>query len=322
MKIRCFKGIALLLSLLMLTAMMPVFAESIYGPVEIVSGERTLTFTEMPTRVISLEDHFTEELLALGLEEYIIGRCESNVDEILPEYQEAYSRIPVIETQKETDSYPSFEVIVSMEPDLVLCNHFGDDYNPSFEAYAEAGIQGLAKSAVYAETPSPENVYQDIMNLGRIFNVEDRAQELVDELKGSMETVKETIGEIESPVTVVVCDFQDGNEVFTAGKHLESQLIELAGGVNVFAATAEKSWMRVSAEEIVAANPDVILFNDYGSTSVEEKIATFKATEAFADIPAVVNDRMCVIGLHEVYDSLHIAVAVEKMAKQFYPNKF
>lgn len=67
MKIRCFKGIALLLSLLMLTAMMPVFAESIYGPVEIVSGERTLTFTEMPTRVISLEDHFTEELLALGL---------------------------------------------------------------------------------------------------------------------------------------------------------------------------------------------------------------------------------------------------------------
>lgn len=294
-----------------------------YGVVEIQSGDRTVTFTSMPKRVVCVEDVYVEELLALGLQDVVVGRGRDRVNDILPEYQEAYSEIPLIDPNgTDSSTYPSYEMIISLEPDLVMADHFDDKYNASFESYAEKGANCLQKSAIYAELPSCQQVYDDLTNLGKIFKVEDRAQELIDELQGRIETVSEKIGDVEEPLKVVVCDSQDGNEIFTAGKHLESELIRLAGGENVFAADAEKSWMTVSAEQIVEANPDVVVFNAYGTTPVEDKIEEFKNTAAFADLPAVKNDRLYPITLLDVYDSIHIAQGVETLAKEFYPDKF
>ena len=319
------KLLSLLLALLTVVAMLPLsaIAETAYEPVEVQIGDRTLTFTEAPTRVVCVEDLYAEELIALGLEDVIVGRGRDRANDILPEYRDAYTAIPLVDPDGISSStYPSFELIVALEPDLVMADHFDDKYNASYDAYAEIGANCWQKSSLFAEVKDPETVYTDLTNLGRIFHVEDRAAELIADLQNRIAAVGEAIGEIDEPLKVVVCDSQDGNEIFSAGQHLESQLIALAGGVNVFAETAESSWITVTAEQIVEMQPDVVVFNAYGTTPVEEKIETFRNTEAFADLPAVVNNRLYPITLLDVYDSIHIAKGVEELAKQFYPDKF
>lgn len=72
----------------------------------------TQEFTEAPTRAISLNQHVTEIMLALGLEDSMIGTAYLD-DEIYEPLQEAYEKIPVI-----SDQYPSKEQVIALEPDF------------------------------------------------------------------------------------------------------------------------------------------------------------------------------------------------------------
>ncbi|MGH3152220.1 MAG: ABC transporter substrate-binding protein [Streptosporangiaceae bacterium] len=65
-------------------------------------------------------------------------------------------------------------------------------------------------------------------------------------------------------------------------------LISLAGGTNIFAGL-KQSWTSVSWEQVVAAKPQCIIINDYGTPTAAQKekfLETFKATK---DLPAVKN---------------------------------
>ena len=59
-------------------------------------------------------------------------------------------------------------------------------------------------------------------------------------------------------------DSLSGNEIYTTSAGLESNLIELAGGINTTKGMSDSRWFTTSVETLVTANPDVIIFNDYG----------------------------------------------------------
>ena len=84
----------------------------------------------------------------------------------------------------------------------------------------------------------------------------------------------------------------------------------------------EKTWSVVSWESVVDANPDVIIINDYGSTSLEDKIEQLKSNPTLATIPAIANDRIYSITLCEVFASSMTANTIEKFAKDFHPECF
>ena len=65
----------------------------------------TQTFTAPPERAVSLTQHTTEIMLALGLQDKMVGTAYLD-DAILPQYEAAYKQIPVL-----SDEYPSREVL-------------------------------------------------------------------------------------------------------------------------------------------------------------------------------------------------------------------
>ena len=75
-------------------------------------------------------------------------------------------------------------------------------------------------------------------------------------------------------------------------------------------------------ETLIAANPDIIIINDYGSQTVEEKIAYITGNPACSDIPAVVNNKFLVIPLVTVMQDIRAASACQTMAEYFYPDLF
>ena len=65
----------------------------------------------------------------------------------------------------------------------------------------------------------------------------------------------------------------------------------------------DTTWATVSWEEVVERAPEVIVINDYGSTSLEEKIEELKENPALADVPAIRDGRITSVTLCESFAS-------------------
>ena len=120
--------------------------------------------------------------------------------------------------------------------------------------------------------PPLKALYTDLRTLGKIFDVEDRAEALV---KGYEKQVAKVRAKIPAPGDrPSVFLYDDGRDKpltsgFYAGPH---DIITKAGGDHVMK-DLKDSWTTVGWETVVARDPDVIVINDYGDTTAERKKA-------------------------------------------------
>lgn len=322
------RTIALLLSLLLAFSLAacggassssaPSQAES--STITVQNGERALSFDEVPQRVICLNMQLTEMMLTLGLSDHIIYTCYTNAEPI-PAVATAFNAIPAL-----AEKYPSFEAVVAEEPDLVVGQIFGyrEDRSGTVEMLEEQGITAYIAEGTLAEYEKIDQIYDDILNLGKIFRVEEKAQALVEEMQGKVAAVEEVVSAIpeEEKVTVFVMDSINENMIYTAGKCMETEVIKLAGGISVCEEDSDKQWFEVSAEVLLEKDPDIILFNAYGSTPVEEKITAITGNPALADLDCVKNERFMTVVLQDVNESVRVADTIPCFAKEFYPDLF
>ncbi|MDR1797026.1 MAG: ABC transporter substrate-binding protein [Clostridiales Family XIII bacterium] len=287
-----------------------------YEPVTITNGDRTVTFTEMPQRVVAFNSYITENMLALGLGDKIVAtNVMSAGNSPLPEYADEYRKIPEIQEK-------SHELALGYEPDFVAgqVSSFTDKAWGTVDMFEQKGINCYIISGTLAADETIDHIYEDIDNLGRIFKVEDRADALIGEMKAKVADVTDITSTMDEKVTVFVMDSNNGNEIYTTSSGLESQLIELAGGTNVTKGAADSRWFNMSVETLVDLNPDIIVFNEYGETPVEEKIAFINENPALADITAVKDQNYVVIPLQDVMQDVRAADTVSFFFKAFYPD--
>ena len=293
-------------------------AESVFPFTLVTKDDQEVTFTHVPERVISTNPNAGEELMALGLGDKIIGTCYNNAQ--LPEqYREEYESKPKI---SDDNGYPSLEVV--LDPDFIYgrSSAFSDKDTAiaTHDTLSSYGIMSLSSIEGYKLGCDVEDVYQDFYNLGKIFQVEDKANEVVDGMKEKIAEVESKIeGTDEVKVFNFDCDMDGG--AYTPGNNFTSKLIRHAGGVNVFE-DLEKTWNTVSWEAVVEADPDIIVINDYGDTTAEEKIQSLKDNEALSDVTAIKNENFLVITLPEVFASTRVADTIEKFAEAFHPECF
>ena len=278
--------------------------------------DSVVTFTHVPERVIAANACTGDELMAMGLEDVIIGKAYTN-SPINPEYQEAYDKIPVV-----ADTYMSLETILSWEPDFVYgrSSHFSEKNGTQHDTLSSYGIMSLSDVESYKLGADIEDVYEDFGNLVRIFQKQERAEEIINDMKTRVAAVEEAVAG-KDIAKVFVFDMQTEDGPYTCGNNFTSQLIKHAGGENIFS-DLDTTWATVSWEDVIDRNPDVIIINDYGDTSLEEKIAQLKENPALATITAIQNDNIISVHLVEVFASSQAATTIEKMAHACHPDCF
>ncbi|MBR4395640.1 MAG: ABC transporter substrate-binding protein [Eubacteriaceae bacterium] len=291
-----------------------------YGTVVIQNGDRTVTFTKMPTGVLCANLYSAENMVMMGLGQYIVGKnVHTNPADVpLPELEEYFKDIPEIERSNEN--------AVSSGCDLLIgqVSAFKDTAWGTYEQLEAEGIQCLTITGTIVPDETVEDIYTDIRNLGKIFKCEDKAEELIAQMKSEIASTQEIVKGVkdEDKPRVFVFDMFKEDTIYTTAAGLESNLIELAGGINTTRKMEDSRWFYCSVETLVAANPDIIIINDYGSQSVEEKINYIKSNEACNMIPAVVNDRFLVIPLVSVMQDIRAPRACRTMAEYFFPELF
>ena len=295
-------------------------SDSSYGTVTIQNGTRTVTLTQMPQKVLCCHLYAAENMVMLGLEDYIVGKnVPANAAEApLPELADQFKDIPEVERSNEN--------AVALGTDLMIgqVSAFKDTAWGSYEQFETEGINCLTITGTLVEDETINEVYTDIENLGKIFKVEDRAAALIDEIQSQISEIQDAVASIpqEERITAFVLDTFNENEIYTAPSGLETNLIELAGGINAVRGMSDSRWFNTSIETLVEADPDVIILNDYGTQTIEEKLEFLSENPALQEVTAVKDENYLVIPLVSVMQDVRAADACRTFAEFFYPECF
>ena len=293
-----------------------------YEPVKYIFDDgvyrKEIIVTKSPEKAVTLAQFMTETLLALGLEDKMTGTALLN-EEILPEYKKAYEKIPELE-MGEGHSI-SKESFVATEADFVFGweQSITEEATGSLEELEERGVVPFVSSGL-APDATIESVYNDFILLGKIFEVSERAEKVVAKMKDEVKNIADKTKDIKDRPRVLIYDSGEG-EAFVGGSGLPNNLIELAGGENIYKDLGQ-DYATVSFEDIVQKNPEIIVVTEYYSgITGDEKIKFLKNNPALKDVDAVKNNRIYKIGLIDLAPGIRNSKAVGKLYNMFYGNE-
>ncbi len=301
-------------------AAVSIIGGAAFAQTTVESCNRTVSFDAPPKRAISNDVNLTEMMLVLGLADHMVGYTGISGWKTLDEEMRAnVKQLPELSSK-----YPTKEVIVGANADFFFAGwnygmKVGGEVTPETLKPFGIKVYELTESCTHIMKKgkaSIDDMYADLINLGSIFNVEDRAKNLVNNYKAELKSFKDDL-ETGEPVRAFVYDSGEDTP-FTAGLYaMPTALIEAAGGVNVMNGF-EKSWGTVTWEEVVAQNPEVIVIVNYGSVTAEQKRSFMMSNPAFANIEAVKNDRFVTLEYVEATPGPRNIKAIKTLAKAFW----
>ena len=169
--------------------------------------------------------------------------------------------------------------ILALEPDLVLS--FSD-----LQADIVAALvrQGVNVHAFNQRTVA--GIFDMVRMLGAMVDAADRADHLAEELAAELGVARQQAAQLPRRPKVY---FEEWDEPMISGIAWVSELIEAAGGIDIFddRASGKSAKERiVTADEIIARAPDIIIGSWCGKKFRPEKVA---ARPGFAQVPAIRN---------------------------------
>ena len=296
-------------------------------PVTVQSCGEPVTFESAPKRALSFETNMTEIMLALGLQDRMVGYWISGVP-VGKEFQEQIKNIPLI--SKETWPPPGMEPILGFNPDFVFGGwgyNFSEESGVTPEKLAVANIKSyvLTESCIEVgihPNATLESTYQDILNIGLIFGVGDRAKAIVSQMRADIESTQKTLGNIERPLRGLYYG-GGADAAFSCGKYgMASKLMEAAGAKNIFA-DVEDDWIPAATwETIIELDPEIIVIDDTPWESAEHRIATLESLPQLANITAIREKRFVVLPWTYILPGMEMDEGISMLAKALYPDKF
>ncbi|MBJ9975127.1 ABC transporter substrate-binding protein [Pseudomonas sp. S75] len=314
---------ALLVCLALSTAL-PQIVQAASYPVTVRSCERDVTFDRAPRRAVSHDINLTGMLLALGLRDHMVGYTGiSGWKTLDPSLREALKGLPELAAR-----YASVENLVEVDADLFFAGwnygmRVGGPVTPQTLAPFGIPVYELSESCSWImpqRTASLEDLYRDLDNLGRIFDVRDRATALIGQLRERIARVAERTAQAAQRPRVFLYDSGEDRPTTSGRLGMPQVLIGLAGGDNIMADVAA-SWTQVSWESVVERDPEVIVIVDYGPTRWQEKRDFLLRQPALQSVEAIRERRFVVLSYLQVTPSVENAAAIETLAKALHPQR-
>ncbi|MBQ9896363.1 MAG: ABC transporter substrate-binding protein [Synergistaceae bacterium] len=323
----------LLVLLALSLAASAAFADATSYPVTINNGNRKVVFEKAPERVVTnCDSNIIELMFALGLESKLAGYA-GFVEEgcnVSPEYQEKLKAIPMT-----APGYITLEVLLGANPDFFLSGYnyglnipgdtTGDAITPEelekhgIKSYAitESLIRVMKKPVV-----SLNDTYNDLKNLGIIFDVQDKAEQVINDMKFRVASVESKIKDVKGDKPISVFIYQTWNAPdqpprTVGAQAMPSAILSMAGAKNIFS-DVDNSYISSSWEEVVARDPEVILLLECGNANGEERAQILRGNPILQGVKAIKDNKIIVIRVEEFYPGPRAVHGLEALAKALY----
>ncbi len=262
---------------------------------------RKLYLAKTPERILSLAPSVTEILYSVGLDQEIVG--------VTP-----FCDYPAQALAKPKVSYatPNLEAIVALKPDLILA--------PSTFLRADLlnKLEQLKIPVFILDAQTIEDIPSHVQTVGRMVGRTQEGDRVATELRGRMAALKAKVASLPKPRLLYVLNSEP---LITVGPgSFIHQMIEVAGGANV-AARAKAPYPRLSLEEVLKEDPEILLFPVGKAESVSE--SEQQQWQRWTTLSAVKHQRF-----HRIPADLlnrpgpRIAQALEELARIIHPEAF
>lgn len=276
-------------------------------------------FSAPPKRVIAVWQGPIETLIALGVGDRIIaGTGIPDRDYVKQEYRTGYDAIP----------YTSFNTITREEallkhPDFIVTSWGSAFSKKSLGTTSYWQSRGVR---TYIEEIPPaiggnrtvEHEYKFILDMGKIFHVEDRAEAIVNGMKSDIYHVQKKAQAEGRQPTVMIVQYMGNRLVNWGDEYLQADIVKKLNGKLVL---HEKGY--ISKEELIANDPDVIflMVNEWDNHHEEDILNRFEEDIAMNSLRAIQKQRVYLLPLNEgQYSAVRTKDGIQRIAKGLYPD--
>ena len=259
----------------------------------------TYTYTQAPQRVVAVYQGSIESMIALGLEDHVVASYGLD-NEVKAEWQEGFAQM----NYQDDVFAPDKETVTLLQPDLILSwgSLFSEKNLGDTAAWNAKGVGTYMNSNTCpGGSRTLENEYTDLLNLGKIFDVEDRAEALVAEMRQEIESTLQAV-EGRPAVRTAVVEPIGGTVTNYGANTLAGDMVTQLGGQLVQPEDSE-----MSKEALVTADPEVIfvVYMAYSGedpeTVMASQLAAITEDPALASLSAVQNGRVYPVMLGDIY---------------------
>lgn len=211
---------------------------------------------------------------------------------------------------------PDMEGLLVLEPDLILVGEL------TAEGGADPLIEFRKMGTTVASFPTANtiaDIYLDLEFMGELLGEKETADALVQDMKRQIAEISAITDKIEDKKSVYF-EISPAPYMYSTGDETYlNQMISIAGGENVFA-DDQTSWISVTDEMVIAANPDVIITN---VTYVDDAVEEIEKRNGWGDITAIKNGEVFLVENNPTsLPTRNILTGIREMAKDMYPELF
>ena len=277
------------------------------------------TYEKAPERVLCVYQGCIETMIALGLEDHVLASYGLD-NEVKDEWKDGFAQM----NYDETVFAPDKETVTLLEPDMIFSwgSYFSDEKLGDVYEWNDKGVGTYINSnTARGGSRTLENEYTDILNIGRIFDVEEKAQALVDEMQAQ---VADTLAAAEGhdPVRVAVVEPISGTITNYGADTLAGDMVTALGGE-----LAKPEGSDMGKEDLVACDPDVIFVvymaysGDDPESVMTQQLSLIQDDPAFASLSAVQSRNIHLIMLGDMYASGPRTIdGLRTLAQGMYPD--
>ena len=230
-----------------------------------------------PNRIVSLAPSLTEILFALGLDDKIVGVTLDS------DYPPAAQK----KTKVGTFWQPDTEAVIAAKPDLVVTLQI-EQQKSIADSLNRLGYQVLA-----LKIEKIEELFTATQKIGIATGSEQRADELIEQIKGQLNYLKSKYSSTNKPKVLWVVQTEP---LRVAGRNtFINEFIELLGGENAIGPTIQQ-YPPIGTEELLACNAEVIIQTSMGKTDIgrqQQQAEIFWGK--WASLPAVKDNKIYVV---------------------------
>ncbi|WP_220403019.1 ABC transporter substrate-binding protein [Fusobacterium polymorphum] len=185
----------------------------------------------------------------------------------------------------DSDFNINYEELALLKPDIVVVWDFQND-----------AIEKLAKlkiPAVAIKYGTLENVQEGIKLLGDILNKQEKAQKLINYHKDTNKYLASKTKKLENIKRKKILYLINPQLTVSSGNSVTNIMIDMAGGENVAKdITTGGSWSKVTMEQIIKWNPDIIILSNFDKILPEDIYNNKFEGQDWSKINAVKNKKV------------------------------
>jgi len=319
---------------LMATLALPALAHAAptQYPLTLQNCASPLTFKHAPKSAVTIGQAGTEMFYALGLGDRLVG-TSLWFNDVPVQYQAQNDKV-----ERLADNDPSFEAVIGKRPELVAVQlewmvgpqgvvgtreQFHELNIPTYLMPSDCeGKDNLVGADGTRMQPfSIDSVYKSISQLAEIFDVQQRGEQLNNQLKASLEKSIVSLKGKDLSSTSALFWFSSADmdiDPYVAGrKGIPDFMLNTLGVRNVV--ESDEEWPTVGWETLAKANPTFLVIARMGrrrfpADDVEKKLEFLRTDPVTRNMDAVRNNRIIVLDAHAMQASLRLFDGIETLA--------